>query len=163
MKKKTILVSLVSGLIGFVAGVAFWYLAGPLFFDQEVNESISASDAQAILAEGAFKDADSLHKGTGRATIFEGEAGRRTLRFTDFRVTNGPALEVWLVEKADIGSSEDVENGAYVSLGRLKGNVGDQNYDIPADVDLSKYASVVIWCEQFSVLFSPATLAAPAS
>ena len=69
--------------------------------------------------------------------------------------------EVWLVESGDVQTSADVKSKPYVALGQLKGNIGDQNYTIPADVDLSKYPSVVIWCEQFSVLFSAATLENP--
>lgn len=158
MNKKLVITAVVSGLLGFVAGAAFWYLASPLFIDQEVSETISPADAQQVLAQGTFSDVDSLHKGMGTATIYEGVGGRRVLRLSDFRVTNGPDLKVWLVAKSAIASADDVKNSESVSLGRLKGNVGDQNYDLPADLDLGKYTSVVIWCEQFGVLFSPATL-----
>jgi hypothetical protein len=79
---------------------------------------------------------------------------------TDFEVTNGPDLEVWLVAESDIKSSDDVKASQWLSLGQLKGNIGDQNYAIPADTEVNKYQSVVIWCEQFGVLFSPAKLAA---
>ena len=58
----------------------------------------------------------------------------------------------------DPKTSADVTDGEWVSLGRLKGNIGEQNYDIPAEVDVSRFGAVVIWCEQFSVLFSAASL-----
>ncbi|NKB59270.1 MAG: hypothetical protein GKS00_23350 [Alphaproteobacteria bacterium] len=156
--KKLIVVAIVSGSIGFVLGNAFWYLASPLWIDIEVAEEISTADTAKILTTGTFTDADGAHKGRGTATIYEGSDGRKTLRLSDFEVTNGPDLKVWLVAKPGIASASDVTESKWHSLGRLKGNIGDQNYDIPADVDLSKYKSVVIWCEQFSVLFSPATL-----
>lgn len=156
--KKLILVALLAGSVGFVAGNAFWYLASPLWIDQVVDESISQSETDQILARGTFSDADAAHRGRGTATIFQRTDGRRTLRLSDFEVTNGPDLEVWLVAAEDITASSDVTESEWLALGQLKGNIGDQNYDIPADADLSKYNSVVIWCEQFGVLFSPASL-----
>ena len=156
--KKLLVVAVISGLVGFVAGNAFWYLASPLWIDRVVSESAGATEAAEAVATGTFSDADAAHKGTGTATIYRDGSGQHILRLTDFEVTNGPDLEVWLVAKPDITASADVTESEWVALGQLKGNIGDQNYDIPADVDLSKYNSVVIWCEQFSVLFSPATL-----
>lgn len=156
--KKLIAVAFVAGLVGFVAGNAFWYLASPLWIDNVVSESVSASDTAKVLGTGTFSDADAAHRGTGTATVYEGTDGQRTLRFTEFEVTNGPDLEVWLVAADEVTSKADVTGNEWVALGQLKGNIGDQNYDIPANVDLSKYRSVVIWCEQFGVLFSPASL-----
>lgn len=155
--KRTLVIALVSGLIGFIAGNAFWYLASPLWIDIRVSESAPSASNLTTLKSGSFKDADAVHKGKGTASILEGD-GRRYVRFTDFEVTNGPDLEVWLVAKAGIQSSNDVKESKYVSLGHLKGNIGPQNYEIPQDVNLNDYASVVIWCEQFGVLFSAADL-----
>lgn len=157
--KKLLLVAFVAGSLGFVAGNAFWYLASPLWIDQVVAEGIGAAETTEVLASGTFSDADAAHRGSGTATIYQGSDGRRTLRLTDFEVTNGPDLEVWLVTAENVSASSDVTDGEWLALGQLKGNIGDQNYDIPADADLSKYRSVVIWCEQFGVLFSPASLA----
>ena len=157
--KKLLLVAFVAGSLGFVAGNAFWYLASPLWIDQVVAEGIGAAETTQVLASGTFSDADAGHRGSGTATIYQGSDGRRTLRLTDFEVTNGPDLEVWLVTAENVSASSDVTDGEWLALGQLKGNIGDQNYDIPADADLSKYKSVVIWCEQFGVLFSPASLA----
>ena len=161
MTRKSLFTHLMIGFVGFVGGALFWYLASPLFIDRVVDESLSESAKTRVLSTGSFQDVDSIHKGSGTATIYEGADGRRTLRLTDFEVTNGPDLKVWLVEKKDVQESSDVTDMPYVSLGVLKGNIGSQNYQIPADVDLSKYGSVVIWCEQFSQLFSPATLEMP--
>ena len=76
----------------------------------------------------------------------------------DFEVGPGPDFHVYLVPKADIRSSSDVTDTMYVDLGRLRAFKGSQNYPIPAGVDLTKFPSVVIWCQQFSVLISPADL-----
>jgi hypothetical protein len=109
-------------------------------------------------AMGEFRDADSVHHGKGTATIFENDSGTKVLRFTNFESTNGPDLKVWLVKAENIKASADVKASTWVGLGPLKGNIGDQNYVIPSDVNLSDYKSVVIWCEQFGVLFSAADL-----
>ena len=158
--KKTVLIVVIVFLVGFVAGNAFWYLASPLWIDRVVAEDIAASETTNIVVQGTFVGADDVHRGRGTATIYRGGTGQYTLRLTDFEVTNGPDLEVWLVAESDIKSSDDVKASQWLSLGQLKGNIGDQNYAIPADTEVSKYQSVVIWCEQFGVLFSPAKLAA---
>ena len=80
------------------------------------------------------------------------------VRFEDFRTTNGPALVVYLARHASPTSAADVLDGGFVNLGKLKGNVGNQNYVIPAGTAIDDYNSVVIWCELFDVLFSPAPL-----
>jgi len=107
------------------------------------------------VATGQFRDADSSHRGSGTATIYELEDGSRILRFEGFEVTNGPDLHVYLVPAENAGDEVSVDG--YVDLGELKGNIGDQNYEIPADVDVSQFQSVVIWCEPFAVVFSVAT------
>jgi hypothetical protein len=76
----------------------------------------------------------------------------------DFEVGAGPKFHVYLVPKANIRRSGDVTGTMFVDLGRLRAFKGSQRYPIPAGVDLSKYPSVVIWCEAFSVLISPADL-----
>jgi hypothetical protein len=161
--KKIAITAVLAGLVGFVAGNAFWYLASPLWIDRAVAEALPAELMVATLATGSFRDADRLHQGVGIATLGETAGGLGIVRFTDFRVTNGPDLKVWLVKAADIASAADVTGSEWLSLGALKGNVGDQNYVLPAGTDLSAYKSVVIWCEQFGVLFSAATFSAAAA
>ncbi|MBT8476687.1 MAG: DM13 domain-containing protein [Rhodobacteraceae bacterium] len=146
-------------VVGFISGNAFWYLASPLWIDREVNETLVGAAALTPVATGTFSDADAVHQGTGTATVFAAPDGSAVLRLTEFEVTNGPDLEVWLSASANPQSSSDVANAEWLGLGQLKGNIGDQNYSIPAGTDLSVYKSVVIWCEQFGVLFSPAPLA----
>jgi hypothetical protein len=77
---------------------------------------------------------------------------------TDFEVGPGPKFHVYLVPDSEITTATRVQETMYVDLGRLKAFSGGQNYPIPVGVDLRKYKSVVIWCEQFNVLVSPALL-----
>jgi len=116
------------------------------------------SDAPTVVAQGQFVDADAVHNGSGTATLYHVPDGRHVIRFEDFRTTNGPALVVYLAKHLSPTRASDVTDGGYVSLGKLKGNVGNQNYTVPDGVDVSEYNSVVIWCELFGVLFSPASL-----
>lgn len=125
--------------------------------DRPASDSMPASTPQAI-ARGRFVDADAIHKGSGQATIYELPDGMHVVRFEDFRTTNGPALVVYLAKHPSPTEASDVNDGGYIRLGKLKGNVGNQNYPIPAGTDLGDYNSVVIWCELFGVLFSPAAL-----
>lgn len=153
-----VLTALVAGFVGFVAGNAFFYLASPLWIDREVSETLPPELMIEPVASGAFSDADQLHRGSGNVTLVRTAGGIGILRFTDFRVTNGPDLKVWLVKAEDIKTSSDVTGSEWLSLGPLKGNVGDQNYVLPEGTELSDYRSVVVWCEQFGVLFSAASL-----
>ncbi len=95
------------------------------------------------------------HSGTGDAGIFENPDGSLVLRFENFDIENGPDLEVYLVPGADQTSLAD----GSVHLGALKGNIGDQNYELPAGTALVPGAyTVLVWCEAFSVEFVGATL-----
>lgn len=112
-----------------------------------------------IVASGSFRDADSFHRGSGTATIYRTPEGSHLLRLEDFKVTNGPDLHVLLAQAPDPQSRDEVHTGGYVGLGQLKGNIGNQNYAIPAEVDLAAQGSVIIYCMPFHVIFSVATLA----
>lgn len=162
-KRSVIAAALIAGTVGFAAGNAFWYLASPLWIDRVVSEGLPAELQTNVAATGSFRDADSVHQGTGTVTVYQAMTGTKVLRFTDFKVTNGPDLKVWLVKADGIKASDDVKASEWLSLGPLKGNIGDQNYIVPKDANLADYKSVVIWCEQFGVLFSAADLGAPAS
>ena len=80
----------------------------------------------------------------GLATIYQLADGGRVLRFEDFNVLNGPELHVWLVGENPVPNTVGTEPDVYYDLGNLKGNIGDQNYEIPEGLDLSEYNSVVI-------------------
>lgn len=111
----------------------------------------------AAVAMGMFMDADDFHRGSGSATMFRGPDGSHILRFEDFMVTNGPALSVLISKAEGITSSENL--GEYLDLGPLKGNVGNQNYEVPSGTDVSEYKTVVIYCVPFHVVFATAPLA----
>ena len=108
-----------------------------------------------VLVMGSFIDIDPVHGAVGSATIYALPDGSRLLRFQDFRSKNGPDLHVFLSMEAPTSTFAGLGENA-VDLGELKGNVGNQNYEIPADVDLSQYRSVVIYCVPFHVVFSTA-------
>ena len=150
---------------GVVFAVVGWALFRPelLFVNKTVNEALpvalttSANAPQTQeLAAGMF--VSGAHETKGTATVLQVDGGRRVLRLTGFETSNGPDVRVLLVSGMDITGSDAVKNAQRVELGKLKGNVGDQNYDIPAAVQLDKYQSVVIWCNRFGVNFGSATL-----
>ena len=128
--------------------------------DTMTEPMMPAMSAAMVLSMGNFRDADSFHKGSGTATVYQLEDGSHVLRFEDFRVTNGPDLRVLLSKASDIADKGEFQQYEYVELDRLKGNIGNQNYVIPADLDVSEYGSVVIYCKPFQVLFSVAPLTA---
>jgi hypothetical protein len=154
-----------------VAGVAGWYLFRPerLFIDARVNERFpsdqiaradSSATAAAVLASGQFHAV--AHDAKGMATIHQLADGTRVLRLTDFETSNGPDVQVYLVAAPDARDNATVTRAGFVHIGPLKGNVGNQNYDLPADVDLAKYRAVTIWCRRFGVNFTTAPLTATA-
>ncbi|MCO6383748.1 MAG: DM13 domain-containing protein [Vannielia sp.] len=159
--KRALLIAAPSFLLGAVVGAAFWYLASPLWIDRVVNESLVTGEGVTLLAEGRFRDADAAHRGTGTARLVSLPGGRIEVQLTEFEVTNGPDLELWLSDAPDPQSAADVTSGQWVSLGLLKGNIGDQSYALPPSIKPEAYRSVVVWCEQFGVLFSPAPLTTP--
>ena len=109
------------------------------------------------IVEGRFRDADSVHKGSGNAVLYRLKDGRHILRLDRFRVTNGPDLRVLLSAHPNPANSSEAHQG-YVDLGRLKGNIGSQNYVLPADIDATRFRSVIVYCRAFGVIFSVAPL-----
>lgn len=164
-----------------VTGAAIaWCLFRPelLFINKRVNETFPAGSAAAQtvsntsgmhdsmstptsmspkpLAQGMFHSG--AHETKGSAAIFQLEGGKRVLRLTNFETSNGPDVRVLLIANTDATDDATVRNSMPVELGKLKGNIGDQNYDIPADLDLSTYKAVTIWCNRFSVNFGTAPI-----
>jgi hypothetical protein len=149
------------GIVGIVALVGGWYAFRPerLFINQSVSESFptaSAAAAPVELASGRFRGV--AHESKGIATLYQQPDGKRVLRLTEFQTSNGPQLHVYLVAAADATDNDTVKNAGFVDLGDLKGNQGDQNYEVPASVDLSKYRAVTVWCQRFGVNFATASL-----
>lgn len=124
--------------------------------DTPVIEEMGEEGEPAVILSGTFRNADSFHMGSGDVKIYELSGGGSIVRFENFRVTNGPDLRVILSETSDPKDSGDL--GDYVEIGRLKGNIGDQNYDFPEGLDPHDYGSVVIYCKPFHVVFSVASL-----
>jgi Electron transfer DM13 len=147
-------------LIIIVVLAAGWYWFRPerLFVNRQVNEAFPAinDSATQILESGT------LHSGThpteGTATIYRIADGSRVLRFTNFKTSNGPDVHVYMVAVEDARDDASVLNAAFVDLGVIKGNIGDQNYTLGSDLDLAKYRTVSVWCKRFSKNFGAAPL-----
>ena len=146
---------------GLIAALGAWYAFRPekLFINQKVNEKFpvaAAASQPKVVSSGAFHSV--AHETKGTATIYQAPDGKRTLRFTGFETSNGPDVQVYLVANTDAKDNDTVTKSGFVPLGSLKGNLGDQNYELAADVDLTKYRAVTIWCRRFGVNFATAPL-----
>ncbi|WP_335872927.1 DM13 domain-containing protein [Bacillus sp. 2205SS5-2] len=170
------------GLITIAAMVLLgigWYLISPLFINEVVNEEPimmetddsdmkemessdrakedeAASSSKEMMTEdtkdeteslmGMFMDGDSSHKASGEVLVSADH-----IRLENIEVTNGPDLYVYLVDKG-----QETKQG--VSLGKLKGNIGNQNYELPAGTEIKEGMKIVIWCKQFNVDFGYAVV-----
>jgi Electron transfer DM13 len=101
-----------------------------------------------------------VHNTSGRATIYREDNGKLVLRLTNFKTSNGPDVHVILIAAKDADDDANFlkNNTQRVELGKLKGNEGDQNYDIPSGTDLTKFQTVSIYCERFNANFGAAAL-----
>jgi len=101
-----------------------------------------------------------VHQTSGRATVYQEPDGKLVLRLTNFKTSNGPDVHVILIAAKDADDDANFlkTDTARVELGKIKGNEGDQNYEIPAGTDLSKYQTVSIYCERFNANFGTAPL-----
>ena len=146
--------------IGLPILVVAWCAFRPekLWINQRVNEPApfeSRSEARPIFA-GRLEGR--AHPTSGRATLYESLSGKRYLRLTDFTTSNGPDVHVVLARSEDPALDQKIVKGNldYMELGKLKGNQGDQNYDVPVALDLQKYNAVVIYCERYNAVFGVA-------
>ena len=156
--------------IGLIVAAGAWYAFRPelLFVNKTVNEALPAaqsggmamakSSEPMVLAKGDFRGL--AHETKGAATVHQLGENKRVLRLTNFETSNGPDVHVYLVAAEAANDDATVKQAGFIDLGSLKGNKGDQNYDIPLDTDLNKYKSVSIWCARFGVNFGAASLAA---
>ena len=169
--------------LGVAAVLAFgWFEVQKLWMDDEVDESAPVFDSQrepaptatsepgdaspapttapepviTTLAAGDFVSLD--HGTSGHAAVLGDGSPQRFLRLTGFATDNGPDVNVYLTTTPPDGEESTFDDD-YVDLGDLKGNVGDQNYEIPADVDLDRFHTVVVWCVRFDSAFGAAQLA----
>jgi hypothetical protein len=123
-----------------------------LLRQQPQNTTSTTNTRQDILRTGSFVGVgDGIHNAEGISKVVPLQNGGNILRLENLQVTNGPDLYVYL--------ATDKSPSDFVSLGKLKANNGNQNYNIPSEIDLTKYDTVLIWCRPFSVLFGSAELA----
>ncbi|MEU0160986.1 DM13 domain-containing protein [Streptomyces sp. NPDC006261] len=167
-------------VVAVVASGLVWFKPWTLWVDETVREELpSAAATQTMtpttpqgspspssapvgpqtLASGELISHE--HTTTGSVKLVRLEDGTHTLRIEGLDTSNGPDLRVWLTDapvKAGQAGWHVFDDGEYVSLGKLKGNKGDQNYALPAGVDWNAYTSVSIWCDRFNVSFGAAEL-----
>src|SRR6476646_6346865 len=146
------------GVLGTGIGVALGLFIFPYVFPPPAAaEQLAAAEHSKLVASGTFIHAnpsDPVHYGKGRVSVYE----HTVFLEPDFEVGPGPAFHVYRVPKASIRSTSDVKDLMFVDLGGLRAFKGSQRYPIPAGVNLKDYQSVIIWCERFGVLISPADL-----
>ena len=162
--RKLVITFVVGAVLGIAGGFAAGIFAYPFLFLNDIVASEQVPGAagenlagRSVAATGSFIHAnpkDPIHYGKGGVTVYEDLVHLEA----DFEVGPGPKYHVYLVPETNITPMTNVEKTMFVDLGRLKAFRGSQNYPLPAGVDLAKYSSVVIWCEQFGVLISPAAL-----
>lgn len=165
------------GVVGVVVALGVvtlvWFQPQKLFYDARVDEVLPSVEAApptpgggvitaappgpVDLAAGDFVSRE--HETVGTARVVRLPDGQTVVRLEGFETSNGPALYVYLSQNPADGEDGQFESD-FFDLGPLKGNVGDQNYVIPAEIDPLGYTSVVIWCDRFSVSFGAADLAA---
>ncbi|MGH9907319.1 MAG: DM13 domain-containing protein [Pyrinomonadaceae bacterium] len=155
---KAFLIFVIGGLIGVAAGFAAGIFFYPYIFlaDIVAGETVDAAQ-KTVAAKGVFVHAnpsDPIHYGKGNVTVYTDLVHLES----DFEVGPGPKYHVYLVPDRKVTPDTEVAKTTFVDLGRLKAFKGSQNYPLPAGLDLARYGSVVIWCEQFGVLISPAEL-----
>jgi hypothetical protein len=172
MRRRTWIWVAVAGVLIVLGAVALiWFQPQKLFYDNRVDEALpsvtptaepsggeggeEASTEPVELAVGTFISRE--HETTGTARILRLPNGQTILRLEDFETSNGPALFVYLSQNPAQGEDGAFDD-SYIDLGPLKGNIGDQNYEVPPEIDPLGYTSVVVWCDRFSVSFGAADL-----
>jgi hypothetical protein len=148
--------------IGIPVLVAAWWAFRPekLFINQKVNEAAPAALSSEPEALYTGRLEGKVHSTSGRATIYKSSDGKQYLRLSDFTTSNGPDVHVLLVRAEDKALGQEIVKGDFdgVELGSLKGNQGDQNYDLPETADFNQYQAVAIYCERFHAIFGVARL-----
>ena len=158
----------IAGAIAIALGI-YWFAPQRLVLDRTVNEPlpiVTPSIAPREPPRGATEASKSSsttfrsleHETTGRVSIVERSDGARFVRFEDLATSDGPDLRVYLTDQAVSDDWGVWDDGRYVDLGALKGNLGNANYRIPDDLDLDAFRTVVIWCRRFTVGFGVAPL-----
>ncbi|GAC1642021.1 MAG: DM13 domain-containing protein [Candidatus Acidiferrum sp.] len=144
-----------------VMGIGWWeFRPEKLFINEKVNEAapFAANGEPQPIYTGLLEG--KAHPTSGRATIYQSQDGKTFLRLSDFATSNGPDVHVILLkaEEKALGGVAVAGELDKVELGALKGNQGDQNYNLPEETDLNKYQTVAIYCERFHVIFGTSQL-----
>jgi hypothetical protein len=155
-------------VVGLVVFVLVWFQPQKLWIDDRVSEpapsaAVPADAAQGVepaaapvdVARGEFVSRE--HHTEGVVRVLRLANGRHVARLERLDTSNGPDLYVYLSTNRAEGPERAFDDD-FVSLGRLKGNIGDQNYDVPAGTDLDRFATLVIWCDRFDAVFGAADL-----
>lgn len=145
---------LLAAVTALGVGAPVWAMQGS---SMEGHMAESHQEGPTRLSSGQFQGL--AHETSGSASVYQLADGRRVLRLEELHTSDGPDLRVYLVRGDDATDKAAIQAGHFIDLGALKGNVGNLNYDIPQDVDLSQYRSVSIWCRRFGVNFAAAPLA----
>jgi hypothetical protein len=159
MRNRTRIITGVAGLLA----VGVWALFRPeyIFIDVRVDEPFpgvavaAGGDAPRALESGVFHGV--AHATNGVASIYD-IGGRKVLRLTGLSTSFGPDVRVVLLQAPDAADNGAVRNAGYLEVGPLKGNIGDQNYDLPPGFDPARHKAVTLWCRRFSVNFATAPL-----
>ena len=147
------------GAGGFAVGIfiyPFWFPPPP------ANEKVENRAEKSVVATGKFIHAnpsDPVHYGQGSLEFLKGSSGGSLVHLKpDFKVGPGPRFHIYLADKGMIMNSADFKAAKKTDLGRLRAFEGSQVYEVPKGTDIAPVKSVVIWCKEFNVLISPATL-----
>src|SRR5437870_1679047 len=138
-----------------LAALAFTFALQASVYAQD---SMKHENMAKTLATGTFHG--KVHSTSGRATVYQEEDGKLVLRLTNFKTSNGPDVHVILIAAKDAMDDANFlkDNMEKVELGKLKGNAGNQNYEIPAGTDLTRFRTVSIYCERFNANFGAVRL-----
>jgi Electron transfer DM13 len=170
LRRRLTWIVVAAGMVVVVVG-ALVFEPWKLFIDERVDEAPPAvvagaaggtSTGQVVLARGQLISHE--HQSSGSVVVYRLADGSRVLRLEDLNTSNGPALHVWLSDAPVIEGNAGwgvFDDGRYVDLGALKGNIGSSNYLIPPDVDLTALSSASIWCARFHVSFAATRLSPP--
>jgi hypothetical protein len=175
LRRRTWIWLVAAVLVVLAAVTLIWFQPQKLFYDDRVDEALpsvaaaptddggpgtdaggGAASAQPVeLASGEFVSREHETRGTVRVLLLPD--GQQIVRLEGFETSNGPSLFVYLSQNPADGE-EAAFDDEYFDLGGLKGNIGDQNYVVPPEVDPTGYVSVVIWCDRFDAAFGAADL-----
>jgi len=156
------------GAYALVAVAAAGWIGRVELFDKTVNEKVVKADVPSrqsnggaaaparhiLVGRGSFESLE--HGSSGVASLIRTKDGEHVLTLTRFSTSNGPDLRVYMVA-GPVSDAGDVHD--FADLGALKGNKGNQQYEVKGKALGRRYRTVVIWCRAFSVAFARARLA----